>query len=277
MPLDDGHTLHVVTSGSPSAPPLLMLHCWTGNWTAWDSTMRLLDGKFQFIVPDLLGFGDSSKPIGDHYQMDKQANQMRQIVRDFGHDKVSIIGHSMGGTIGLTFAALYPEMVDKLIVVSPSVTGRFYLSTGLVARVNMLGRRGIVAPMELTVNFGRLFPLALHDIVKYFMHPFAHPTEHPDEVMYWAHQSIANGQQYTAPWVEKAIQDWDTRPFLHKIQAETLSIWGKRDRLISTAEYRLLPDYVFHLREVIVPECGHLPMTEGWDIYAQAVTDFLSG
>jgi len=272
MPLNDGYTLHVVTAGSESASPLLMLHCWTGNWTQWEPTMSLLEGQFQFIVPDLLGFGSSSKPVGDYYQIDEQANRVRQIVRDLGYEKVSIIGHSMGGMIALTFAGMFPDMVDKLVVNAPAVTGRIHPRAALIAQMNHLGRRGLVQPMELSINLGKLIPPIGQEVFRMF---FAHPKRHADAVNYWGHQGITDGQQYTAPWAEKAIQDWDTRPLLHSIQARTLAIWGDRDETIPTGEVDVLAEYISDFRQVIISDCGHFPMIEGWDTYSQAVTDFL--
>jgi len=273
MPLDDGHTLHVVTSGADSAPPLLMLHCWTGNWTQWQRTMDLIDGKFQFIVPDILGFGGSSKPVGDHYQIDTQVNRIHQIIRDLGHDKVSIIGHSMGGMIGLTFAGMFPDKVDKLIVNAPAVTGRIHPRAELVSQINKLGRRGIVQPLELTVNLGQLIPPLGQALMQVF---FKHPDQYTDDVAYWGHQSVADGQQYTAPWAQKAIQEWDTRPLLSFIKAETLAIWGDHDETIPTGEVEVLAEHIPNFRQVIIPDCGHFPMIEGWDTYSRVVVNFLA-
>ncbi|GEM_PF-3460771 len=273
MPLDDGYILHVATAGPESAPPLLMLHCWTGNWTQWDRTMQLLDGKFQFIVPDQLGFGSSSKPIGDHYQIDAQVNRIHQIVRDLGHEKISIIGHSMGSMIGLTFAGMFPDKVDKLIVNAPAVTGRIHTRVETLAPIMSIGRRGFVQPMELMVNIGKFLPSIGQQLMGVF---FSHPDQHNDAVNYWGHQSIADGQQYTAPWAQKAIQEWDTRPLLRGIKAKTLAIWGDNDETIPTDEVEVLAELVPDFQKVIIPDCGHFPMIEGWDTYSKSVVDFLA-
>lgn len=273
MPLDEGYTLHVITAGSESASPLLMLHCWTGNWTQWDRTMQLLDGKFQFIAPDLLGFGSSSKPVGDYYQIDAQANRIHQIVRDLGHEKISIIGHSMGGMIALTFAGMFPDMVDKLIVNAPAVTGRLHQRAELLTPIYELGRRGFVQPLELSVNLGKFVPPLAQELMKVF---FVNPTKHAEGVNYWGNQMIADGQQYTAPWAEKAIVDWDTRPLLRGIKAKTLAIWGDHDATIPTDEVEVLAELIPNFQQIIIPDCGHFPMIEGWDTYSQSVTEFLS-
>jgi pimeloyl-ACP methyl ester carboxylesterase len=112
---------HVVTTGPPDAFPILLLYSWTGNWTLWQTTLERLSDKFRCIAPDQLGFGRSDKPRGNHYQIALQAERARFILESFGCTHAHVIGHSMGGKIALTFAALYPEKVMRLVVVDPSV------------------------------------------------------------------------------------------------------------------------------------------------------------
>lgn len=272
MPLNEGHKLHVVTSGSESAPPLLMLHCWTGNWTQWQPTMQHLDRQFRFIVPDQFGFGASPKPAGEHYQIDVQAERARQIVRDLGYDKVSIIGHSMGGMIGLTFAGMFPDMVDKLIVVDPAVTGKTHPLTSSLAKFLNLGRMGFVQPLELTIELGQRFPVLGAMLMKVF---FAHPHKFPEAVQYWGNQAVADGQVYASVWAEKAITQWDTRP-LFGITAKTLAIWGELDFTIPISECDVLDAHIANFEALRIPDIGHFPMIEAWEVYSQTISDFLS-
>lgn len=270
--LEDGYQLHVVTSGPESAPPLLMLHCWAGNWTEWERTMRHLDGKFRFIVPDQLGSGGSQKPAGDYYQIDKQANRAYQVLRHFGYEHAPVIGHSMGGMIALTLAGMYPDAVDKLVVVAPAVTGRIHPISNLLAPVLALGRINIIQPLELAIYLAEHFLLLGKLVAKAF---FADPHEYWDEAHYGIHQIVADGQKYSSVWAEKAIQEWDTTPLLAHINATTIAIWGELDFTIPVSECDILQQQISDFDAIRVSNVGHFPMIETWDTYIDTVENFL--
>lgn len=272
IPIDDGHQLHVVTSGDDTLPPFLMLHCWTGNWTQWEATIHHLDGKFRFIVPDQLGFGGSPKPAGDYYQIDKQAHRTYQILQHFGYDKATVIGHSMGGMIGLTLAGLYPDAVEKLIVVDPAVTGKTHPLTTLLTTFLKLGRYGITQPFELAIYLGQRFPFIGGELMRVF---FAHPHQYPDAVMYWGGQSVADGQLYSSIWAEKAIGEWDVTPLLPSVTADTLALWGELDYTIPIEECDVLESHITNFQAIKFPQIGHFPMVEAWDAYIKAIETFV--
>lgn len=52
----DGSSWHWVTHGPEDAVPVLLIHCWTGNWTMWKETIESLARQFRFIAPEHLGF-----------------------------------------------------------------------------------------------------------------------------------------------------------------------------------------------------------------------------
>lgn len=269
--LEDGYRLHVVTSGSESAPPLLMLHCWAGNWTEWERTIRHLDGKFRFIVPDQLGSGSSQKPVGEYYQIDKQAQRAYQILRHFGYEQAHVIGHSMGGMIALTLAGLYPDVVDKLIVVSPAVTGRIHPISNFFTPLLTLGRLNMIQPLEFSIHLAQRF-LIVGALVAQAL--FADPHGYIDEAHYGIYQIVANDQKYSSVWAEKAIKEWDTTPLLAHITAPTLAIWGTLDFLIPVNQCDILQEYIPDFNALHIPNIGHFPMIEAWDRYIDGLDNF---
>jgi pimeloyl-ACP methyl ester carboxylesterase len=263
---------HVVTSGPLDAPPVLLLHCWAGNWTLWEKTMQNFDGQFRFIAPDHLGFGQSDKPRGDHYQIDKQAERARHILNYFGYERACVVGHSMGGQIALTFAGAYPDAVERLVVVDPAVTGKFHV----VARPGMLWmalvRWGMAGVVETLARLALRFPdFGIHLMRMYF----PHPSQQREAAIYWGRQIIADGQLHSAAWAEYSIASWDVTPLLVNITAPTLAMWGEKDYCISIREGDVLAQHIRSFRAVRIPDVGHFPMIEAWDQYSQTVGDFL--
>lgn len=100
--------------------PLVLLHGFPLDHHLWDDVSSLLEDKFELILPDLRGFGDST--IGDTpFGMDDYASDIAGLLDQLGIQKAALAGHSMGGYVALAFAKLYPERVSGLALISSQV------------------------------------------------------------------------------------------------------------------------------------------------------------
>ena len=107
--------LHYVDWGNPTAPPLLLIHGGRDHCRNWDWVARELRGEFHIIAPDLRGHGDSAfSPSGD-YSMNAFLYDITQLIHQQHLAPVNIVAHSMGGSIALRYAGVYPETVSKLV------------------------------------------------------------------------------------------------------------------------------------------------------------------
>jgi len=267
----DGYCWHVVTSGPLDAPPVLLLHCWTGNWKLWEPTLQHLEGQYRFIVPDHLGFGQSDKPRGDYYRIDQQAERSLHILNHFGYSRARVMGHSMGGHIALTLAGLFPDAVERLIVVDPAVTGKMHPKTmmGMILTKPVLW--GVTLPLVAAIKLGQRFPaFGLPFMQTYFPNPYAQR----EAAIYWGGQVIADGQVYSSAWAQKAVLEWDVSPLLSKITALTLALWGLEDYCVPASECDALAAQIRDFRAVRIPTIGHFPMIEAWSQYIQEVERF---
>jgi pimeloyl-ACP methyl ester carboxylesterase len=100
-----------------SGPALLLIHGVGDNSTTWNSVHAKLAQRFTVIAPDLLGHGESDKPRAD-YSLAAFANGMRDLLAALGIDRVTLVGHSLGGGIAAQFVYQYPHMVDRVVLVS---------------------------------------------------------------------------------------------------------------------------------------------------------------
>src|SRR6202034_1901931 len=82
--------------------------------------------SFRVIAPDLSGFGDSEKPPPSRYPYTTAAfaESLVDLIAALDVNRASIVGHRMGSAIGLAMAVAYPDLVDKLVVVSPELSPR---------------------------------------------------------------------------------------------------------------------------------------------------------
>jgi pimeloyl-ACP methyl ester carboxylesterase len=116
-----GHKLSYVDSGSGEA--ILFVHGLLGSHRNWRHLVDRLDNTNRVIVPDLFGHGASEKHEGD-YSPSAQAATLRDLIDRLGIDRVTIVGHSLGGGISLAFCYLFPERVERLVLVGTGGLGR---------------------------------------------------------------------------------------------------------------------------------------------------------
>jgi pimeloyl-ACP methyl ester carboxylesterase len=99
-----------------SGPAILLIHGIGDNSTTWNAIQAALAQRFTVIAPDLLGHGRSDKPRAD-YSVAAYANGMRDLLSVLEIERVTVLGHSLGGGVAMQFAYQFPHLVDRLILV----------------------------------------------------------------------------------------------------------------------------------------------------------------
>jgi pimeloyl-ACP methyl ester carboxylesterase len=109
--------LHYADWGNPDGPLLLLVHGGRDHCRNWDWTARELCSDWRVVAPDLRGHGDSDWSPDGHYDMAAYVYDLAQLVHQLDRSPVTIVGHSLGGNIGLRFAGLYPHLVRKIVAI----------------------------------------------------------------------------------------------------------------------------------------------------------------
>lgn len=99
-----------------SGPAILLIHGIGDNSTTWHAVQTALAQRFTVIAPDLLGHGRSDKPRAD-YSVAAYANGMRDLLSVLDIDRVTVVGHSLGGGVAMQFGYQFPQLLDRLILV----------------------------------------------------------------------------------------------------------------------------------------------------------------
>ncbi|MEO0895407.1 MAG: alpha/beta hydrolase [Bacteroidota bacterium] len=109
--------LHVRLGGS--GPPLMFLHGFPDFSYSWRHQLPAFVGDNQVILPDLRGYHKSDKPKGvKQYGLSTLAADVIAILDDLEIEKTSLVGHDWGGGVAWTTAALYPERIERLIILN---------------------------------------------------------------------------------------------------------------------------------------------------------------
>jgi pimeloyl-ACP methyl ester carboxylesterase len=106
-----------------SGPALLLIHGIGDSSRTWLPVLGRLARHFTVIAPDLLGHGESDKPRAD-YAVGAYACGMRDLLTILDVERVTVVGHSLGGGVAMQFAYQFPERCERLILVATGGIGR---------------------------------------------------------------------------------------------------------------------------------------------------------
>jgi pimeloyl-ACP methyl ester carboxylesterase len=110
----NGWRFHFLDWGNEAAPPVLLLHGFTGHARQWDFEARALRSKFHVVALDQRGHGDSD--AAKVYGTLPMVDDLAAFVDDRGFDRVSLVGLSMGGVNAFHYTAQHPDRVERLVL-----------------------------------------------------------------------------------------------------------------------------------------------------------------
>jgi len=113
----NGLTLHYLDWGPADAPPVVLLHGVTGHARVWDHLAeRLVPGR-RVLALDQRGHGDSDPAPDDDYRVGTMADDLAAFAGSLRLERFTLVGHSMGGRIAITYAADHAARLDRLVIV----------------------------------------------------------------------------------------------------------------------------------------------------------------
>src|ERR1035437_10752453 len=117
----NGHEFWYLDSGN--GPAVLFIHGLTGSHRSWAQLVEKLNTDHRVVAPDLFGHGASEKLMGD-YSLGAHAATLRDLLDRLDIDQVTLVGHSFGGGIAMQLCSLFPERVERLVLVASGGLGR---------------------------------------------------------------------------------------------------------------------------------------------------------
>ena len=116
----EGAEIFVRSAGN--GPVAVLLHGYAENSDSWAPLAADLVKDHTVVVPDLRGIGRSSKPAGG-YDKKTQAGDIRAVVTALGYDKTAVVAHDIGNMVAYAYAAIYPDKVERLVVMDAPIPG----------------------------------------------------------------------------------------------------------------------------------------------------------
>jgi pimeloyl-ACP methyl ester carboxylesterase len=260
-----GVRLHVRDDGPRDAPALIMIHGFGSSLQTWEPWARALAPAFRVIRFDLPGSGLSAPDSTGDYSDARSVALVLALMDRLHLQRATLVGNSIGGRIAWRFAAIYPDRVDKLVLISPdgfASPGYDYGKTPVVPATMGLMRYVLPKPLlkaSLKPAYGDPSALLPETVTRYYDLMLA-----------------PGGRNALLERLKQGVLT-DPRPLLHRIQAPVLLLWGERDGMIPIANARDYLQALPNARLVTYPRLGHVPQEEDPDGSIGALRTFLQG
>ena len=243
--LADGTRIVYLEGGSGA--PLVLVHGFGADKDNFTRVARYLTPHYRVIVPDLVGFGESSHRSDVDYHYAAQAQRLHDFTQALGLSRFDLGGNSMGGGISMSLAAQHPQEVASLW---------------------LLDCAGIAAapPSELAriVTTSDTNPLIItkeSDFPAFLKFVMSDPPYIPGSVMnVMARERMANQPLERQVFAQIATDSVDAA--VKGLATPTLIVWGDEDRALSVGTVPVLKTLLPNAQALVMPQVGHAPMIE---------------
>ena len=214
----DGVNIHYTDEGT--GPVILLLHANYANLIDWKPWVKTLSPNYRIIRMDIPGHGlTEADPLND-YSMPRTVFLIERLISSLGIKQLSVVGASLGGTIGIHFTRNNPEIVDHLILVSPGA---------LNPRV-----RGSNEPAKLPKAFNLMTQITPRLLVKGLLTGgFGDPSNISEELITrWHDLLLREGQRDAQMARMRQYVSGDIDQVIKQVKAPVLIMWGKKNKVV---------------------------------------------
>jgi len=248
-----------------SGRPVVLLHGSGPGVTAaanWERTVRGLADAHRVLAPEMVGYGDTERPAGITYGISTWIEHVVSFLDALGLERADIVGNSMGGLVALHIAQRHPERVARMVLMGtpgpgfvpgPGLRALRSYSPSLENMRTLLLENFAFDPAIVTDGLvQRRYAMSARPDVQAAYHAMFHDSAH-----------AGNQLELTVDGVQS-------------IQAPTLVIHGKHDKVIPLSSALELVDLIPQADGLVLAASGHWPQIERADEFNNAVRRFLA-
>ncbi len=247
-----------------AGPTIALLHGFADSKEVWLQVAKELTPHFHLVIPDLPGWGESSRNMGASYTIDAQAARLQDFVQTLGLGRFLLAGHSLGGAIAGVYAAEHPEHVGELALLD---------SFGLKFKENTFARESLAGkdPFVFSDRAGfwrasRLVFDSKPDLSGRFVDVLVARNVKDHAFIAKVFDELRTPAQYLA------VQNR-----LDQLTMPVLGLWCKDDQVIDISALDSLRNGLVHASAISTSTligCGHMPELEKPEETAQILTAF---
>jgi len=268
----NGTKLHYVKGGL--GEPLILIPGYPETWWAYYKVMPALAEKYCVVVVEMRGMGSSDKP-GDGYEKKNLAKDIYELVKQLGYQKVFIGGHDIGAHVAFSFAANFPEITAKLIMLdTPHPDAGLYQ----LPMLPMMGANYLypwwlsfyqVKELPEQLLEGRM-NIVIEWLFKNLLVEQNSISDFDKKVYEFAYNS-KDGIRSSNAWYQAFPQDIEDSKTYQKLNMPVLGIGGSGYEILEMS----LPNSTTDLQLKKINDCGHFLLAEKPDEVIQYIIEFL--
>ena len=274
--ITNGIRVHYVSQGS--GPLIVLLHGFPEFWYSWRLQIPFLaDLGYTVVAPDLRGYNDSDKPRTGYSIL----NLLRDIVgliKGLGQEKAIIVGHDWGGVLAWAFAASYPQMTERLIVLNAPHPGAMLRE---LRNPQQLRKSWYVLALQTPVLPEYVLGRNHAEAIGRMIYGAAVQKEaFPPSVLARYREAMskpgslrASISYYRALFRDPQHQGGSSSE--EQITAPTLLIWGEQDIALDITLTKDLEQWVPNIQVRRIPDSGHWVQQEKPELVNQWIAEFL--
>lgn len=245
--VDDHHWVYL---DGGKGETILFLHGFGAEKDRWGTFLPAFSKSYRLIVPDLPGFGESSRIASARFDIPSQVKRLSKFVEAIGLDRFHVVGISMGGYISAYYASEHSEKVMSLCLMDAAgVDSR--IPSHLLQQHEKDGKVPFL--YRTTDEFNDLMRLL-------FYRPPWLPGRFKDYMVQQGDRDYDFREKILRDMVEGGMNLLESR--LPRIQARTLIIWGANDRIVHVSSVEKFQEGLRNHHTVILEHCGHIPYFE---------------
>ena len=241
-------TLHYHEAGEGT--PVVFVHGSGPGASGWSNFKGnypvMAEAGFRTLIPDLPGYGYSSKPADAEYTLDFMVAALEGFVESLGLQDVILIGNSLGGAICIRFTLNNPKLVQKLVLMAPG---------GLEAREVYMEMEGIQSMMR---SFFSKKGITKEGMRKTFNLQLFNPDLITDEIINERYEIALTQPKTVISTMKVPNQSED----VHALSCPILGFWGMDDKFCPPSGAMTLSKACSNIRFILLSECGHWVMVE---------------
>jgi pimeloyl-ACP methyl ester carboxylesterase len=254
----DGNKIRYLESGD-SKKTLVLIHGLGASSERWSKVIPIFAKEYRVVVPDLIGFGHSDKPLVD-YTPEFFLDFLEKFFVASNIDRPNIIGSSLGGQLSAEYASLHSQNIEKLVLVSPA--GAMKQSTPALDAYIMAA---LYPNDQSAKNAFEMMEASGEDIPDEIVNGFVERMRLPNAKL--AFMSTVLGLKNSELITSKLLL----------ISVPTLIIWGSKDPVIPI---NYADDFISSIQDCRffrMDGCGHTPYVQDPIVFSSKVLEFLNG
>jgi pimeloyl-ACP methyl ester carboxylesterase len=238
--------------------PVILLHGWLGSWALWQETMAYLGAYYRTYALDFWGFGESGKKR-ESYAVQDFVSLVDQFMDRLGIGRVPLVGHSMGGTVGLSVAIQYPQRVSKVVVVGSPIVG-----SSLAVPLKLAGLKPIAV---ILFNAMWAFRLGMRLYSPFICRDPRFPQMMDKDLTRTTLESFLLSIA--------SLHRTDLRPMLPQVKVPAMGMYGEKDIIVSPTQWQPMQEGIPLARIERFSTAGHFVMLDDPDPFNHKLKEFL--